>query len=58
MVSSFLETGGIFYIRDGHPVAYTLDFEEQDKLIIKHPYFEITEPLAWSDPATYAGEVW
>lgn len=56
VVSSFLEPGGRFYIREGHPVAWALDFEEESRLVVRYPYFETSEPFGWSLDTTYAGE--
>ena len=57
VVASFLEPGGLFYMREGHPIMWALDYERDDaELVIKHPYFRQTEPLGWSEENTYAGD--
>lgn len=56
VVSSFLEPGGVFYMREGHPVMWALDWSDEDKLSITYPYFEVDVPLEWEDDSTYAGE--
>ncbi len=60
VVSHFLKPGGLFYIREAHPVLWSLeDDREDDKLIIRYPYFETTEPEKFEEEGTYTdgGEV-
>jgi len=54
VVASLLETGGVFYMREGHPVLWTLDWDDPDRLIMEHPYFE-GRPTEWEESETYAG---
>jgi len=56
VVSSFLESGGVFYMREGHPIMWALDWTDENKLSITYPYFEFHVPLEWEDDSTYAGE--
>jgi SAM-dependent methyltransferase len=56
VVSGFLDRGGVFYMREGHPIAWALDFSETEDLVIRYPYFEQAEPFAWSEDTTYAGD--
>lgn len=57
VVSSFLEPGGVFYMREGHPVMWALDDErDDDELVLKYPYFEQSKPLSFSETETYAGD--
>lgn len=54
VVASLLRPGGKIFIRDGHPMAHTLDDERDDgALVIKYPYFEHEEPLSWDETETY-----
>jgi SAM-dependent methyltransferase len=56
VVSRILVTGGTFYIREGHPLMWALDWEDPDnKLSLIYPYFE-DEPIPFEAEATYAGE--
>jgi SAM-dependent methyltransferase len=55
VVASFLEPGGVFYMREGHPVMWALDQEDPEFLKIEHAYFE-GAPLEWEDEKTYAGD--
>jgi SAM-dependent methyltransferase len=56
VVSRMLRSGGTFYIRDGHPLMYSLDWDDPEKkLSLIYSYFE-DEPNSFEDEATYAGE--
>jgi SAM-dependent methyltransferase len=57
VVASFLDEGGFFYMREGHPVMWSLDDErDDDELVIKYPYFSQSEPLRFVEETTYAGD--
>lgn len=56
VVASFLEAGGVFYMREGHPMLWALDWEDSEALSVKWPYFETVEPVAEIEEETYAGE--
>ena len=54
VVSHFLKPGGTFYMLEFHPIIWSLDDERSDaELVIKLPYFQVTEPNRWDDPTTY-----
>jgi SAM-dependent methyltransferase len=54
VVASLLKPGGRLYIRDGHPMAATLDDERtDDSLVVKYPYFETEDPMVWDEQVTY-----
>jgi SAM-dependent methyltransferase len=57
VVSELLKPGGMFYLREGHPVMWSLDFENKDdgRLSFKYPYFE-GEPNEFDFDYTYAGQ--
>lgn len=57
VAAGFVKPGGTFYIRDGHPMLYTLDDERDDEqLMVRYPYFESAGPQTWHDEnQTYAG---
>lgn len=41
VVSSMLKPGGTFFIRDFHPMLWTIDDERDDgQLVVRYPYFE------------------
>ncbi len=53
-VSALLRPGGWLFIREGHPVLWSLDDPCADGLLsIGFPYFERTEPMVWDEPGTY-----
>lgn len=52
-VSALLERGGMLFLRDQHPVAWALDDERTDALVLRYPYFETEEPTVWHDDTTY-----
>jgi len=57
VVAAFLEPGGTFYIREGHPMLWALEDErDDDHLVVGFPYFETPEPMRFDSPITYAGE--
>ena len=53
VVRRFTRPGGTFYIRDGHPLAHTLDPEQPNgQLVMVDPYFE-GEAIRYDEPGTY-----
>ena len=53
VVRRFTRPGGTFYIRDGHPLAHTLDPERPNgQLVMVDPYFE-GEAIRYDEPGTY-----
>jgi SAM-dependent methyltransferase len=55
VVARFLAPGGLFYIREGHPMLWSLDWRQDAALVVRYPYFETIEPVVDDDPSTYAG---
>ena len=54
VVGAVLRPGGRLFIREGHPMLWTLDDErEDDLLVVKYPYFEQTEPMIFDQGGTY-----
>jgi len=53
VVASLLRPGGRLFLREGHPVLWSLDERLTDRLAIDFPYFERPEPLVWQDESTY-----
>lgn len=55
VVASVLRPGGRLFIREGHPMLWSLeDTGRHDKLlIVDYPYFETEEPLIYDEPGTY-----
>ena len=55
VVAGFLAPGGRFYIREGHPMLFSLDWRDDAALVVRYPYFETADPVVDDDPGTYAG---
>lgn len=56
VAASCTKPGGTFYMREGHPVLWSLDHERTDgQLVITEPYFETTAPMTWDEDSTYLG---
>lgn len=54
-VASLLNPGGIFYIRDGHPMLGSLD-EYAPNLTLRYRYFGDGNALQWDADGTYVGD--
>jgi SAM-dependent methyltransferase len=56
IMAGLAKPGGRFYMREGHPVLWTLDWgRDDDLLVMSEPYFEKDRPSTWSESETYAG---
>ena len=54
VVAELLAPGGRLFLREGHPVLWTLDDTRTDGVVaVEHPYFEQLEPLVWDEQGTY-----
>jgi SAM-dependent methyltransferase len=54
VVAGLLRPGGRLFIREGHPMLWSLDDTREDNLIVvDYPYFEREEPLVWDEGGTY-----
>ncbi|WP_114558866.1 class I SAM-dependent methyltransferase [Desertihabitans aurantiacus] len=54
-VAALLRPGGLFYLRDGHPVLLALD-EDAEQLTLRYRYFGDGTAEQWDSDVTYAGE--
>lgn len=53
-VSALLRPRGRLFIRDGHPMMYTLpELDHYDQFTIEHPYFEVSEAYVSDSDETY-----
>ncbi|MFC7534696.1 class I SAM-dependent methyltransferase [Actinoplanes sp. GCM10030250] len=53
-VASLLAPGGRLFIREGHPVLWSLDYDRTDGVIaLSEPYFEHAEPQVYDEGGTY-----
>jgi SAM-dependent methyltransferase len=56
VVADLLRPGGRLFLREGHPVLWSVSDPRPDGLlVIEFPYFE-TDGVSFSEPVTYAGE--
>lgn len=52
VVAGLLKPGGRLFIREGHPMLWSLD-ERADPAWPRYQYFETAEPLEWVETGTY-----
>ncbi|HZE01550.1 MAG TPA: SAM-dependent methyltransferase, partial [Pseudonocardiaceae bacterium] len=52
VVSDLLRPGGRLFIRELHPMLWSLD-DQSDVLTLRYPYFEHSEPVIIDEPGTY-----
>ncbi|MEV0720252.1 class I SAM-dependent methyltransferase [Asanoa sp. NPDC050611] len=53
VVARLLKPGGRLFIREGHPMLWSLDDARKDVLEVRYPYFEVEEPLVFDEGGTY-----
>ncbi len=54
VVAALLRPGGRLFLREGHPMLWSLDEEHPEGLlVVEHPYFERPEPTVWEAGGTY-----
>ncbi len=54
VVARLLRPGGRLFIREGHPVLWSLQYDREDGLlVIDYPYFERPEPIVEQTEGTY-----
>ena len=54
VVAALLRPGGRLFIREGHPMLWSIDDPREDGLVaVEFPYFEMPEPLEWDDDISY-----
>jgi SAM-dependent methyltransferase len=54
VVSDLLRPGGRLFLREGHPMLWSLaDPRDDGLLVVEHPYFERAEPVVWDEGGTY-----
>jgi SAM-dependent methyltransferase len=52
IVADLLRPGGRLFIREGHPMLWSLD-DKSDPPTLGYPYFEHAEPVVFDEPGTY-----
>jgi SAM-dependent methyltransferase len=55
-IFTLLEPGGVFFVRDAHPMVYAVDFDRTDELVITQPYFESGRAIRYDEGTTYADD--
>ena len=53
VIADLLRPGGRLFIRDGHPMLYTLDLDDDGRLVVAEPYFETAEARVSDYAGTY-----
>jgi hypothetical protein len=54
VVSDLLVPGGRLFLREGHPMLWTLEYERPDGLLVAdYTYFERQQPLIFDESGTY-----
>jgi SAM-dependent methyltransferase len=54
VVGELLAPGGRLFLREGHPMLWSLQDSRPDGLlVVDYPYFEREEPMVFDDPGTY-----
>jgi SAM-dependent methyltransferase len=54
IVAGLLAPSGRLFLREGHPMLWTLEDQRPDgRLVAEYPYFEREEPIVFDDPGTY-----
>ncbi|MGO4533808.1 class I SAM-dependent methyltransferase [Leifsonia sp. 2MCAF36] len=53
VVAALLAPGGSLFLREGHPILWSMDEGLDDDLHLRFPYFEREQPLEWDDDSTY-----
>lgn len=55
VVAGLLRPGGRLFVREAHPMLWSLDDERDDGLlVVEHPYAETTDPVASDESGSYA----
>lgn len=54
VVADVLKPGGRLFLREGHPVLWSVEDGRDDELVVlKYPYFDHEEPLVFDEDETY-----
>jgi len=53
VVAGLLRPGGRLFIREGHPMLWSLDETRPGVLAVEYPYFERAEPMIFEEEGTY-----
>lgn len=53
VVRDLLAPGGFVFVREGHPMMWTIDEQVDDALVVHYPYFETDEPTTDDHEGSY-----
>lgn len=53
VVANLLKPGGRLYLREGHPMLWSLEDTTDGTLHVHYPYFETEEPMEFDEATTY-----
>lgn len=53
VVHDLLRPGGFVFIREGHPMLWSMDETVDDDLVVGYPYFEVPEPVTDEHDGSY-----
>jgi SAM-dependent methyltransferase len=53
VVADLLAPGGSLFLREGHPILWSMDERLESDLHLRFPYFERSEPLEWDSDESY-----
>lgn len=54
VVAALLRPGGRLFLREGHPMLWSLADPRPDRVLsVEFPYFETAAPIEWDEPGTY-----
>ena len=53
VVHDLLRPGGFLFIREGHPMLWSMDEEVDDDLVVGFPYFEVPTPITDTHDGSY-----
>ena len=53
VVDELLVPGGRLFVREGHPMLWSIDESVEDAVTVGYPYFETPDPLDLEEPGTY-----
>ena len=53
VVVALLRPGGRLFIREGHPMLFSIDETHLDRLVVDFPYFQLSDPLILEESGTY-----
>ena len=53
VIADLLVPGGRLFLREGHPMLWSIDERITDRIVVDYPYFEIPEPVTVDEVNSY-----